>query len=157
MLFDGEACAKGTALVANASEDAMRDPRSQRAARRGSSGGRARGISNDRSGRSSRGDARLFRSGTTAIAHRTPRAERDAVRWTARSHADENVRVVETAETEAAGVGNPARTSREARTLRAIRNVEGERNPMRGGVYIGLGRGETLLSWMSTGRPRVMC
>ena len=40
MLFEGEACAKGTALVAEAREDAMRDPRSQRATRGGSSGGR---------------------------------------------------------------------------------------------------------------------
>jgi hypothetical protein len=71
-LFDGEACAKGTALVAKAREDAMRDPRSQRATRGGSSGGRARGTSNDRSGRSSRGDARLSRLSATAIAQRTP-------------------------------------------------------------------------------------
>lgn len=95
--------------------------------------------------------------GATAVLHRTPRAERSAVRSSVRSHADEDVRVVKTAETESAGVGSPARTSREGRTLRAIRNAEGEGNLMRGGVYIGLERGETHSSWMSTGRPRVMC
>jgi hypothetical protein len=47
-LFDGEACAKGTALVAKALEDAMRILGRNALARGGSSGGRARGTSNDR-------------------------------------------------------------------------------------------------------------
>ena len=157
MLFDGEACAKGTALVAKAREDAMRIL--GRDAQRAEVAVEVEHAASRMIARAGHREVTLAFLGTeaTAVLHRTPRAERGAVRCSVRSDADEDVRVVETAETESAGDGNPARTSREVRTLHAIRNAEGERNPMRGGVYIGLERGETHSSWMSTGRPRVMC
>ena len=72
MLFESEACAKGTALVADAREDAMRGPRTQRTTRGGSSGGRAGVVSNDRSGKSSRDDARLLRPIAEEIAEKNP-------------------------------------------------------------------------------------
>lgn len=131
MLFEGEVGVKGTALVAEAREDAMRSPRSQRASRGGSSGGRAEIPSNDRSSRSSRDGARLLRSNTTVIAERTPRVERSIVRCCARSRAEQDVRVVETAETETAGIGCPARGKSVlfSRSLRAKETLKGNRTP----------------------------
>jgi len=55
MLFEGEACAKGTALVADAREKKAWDPRPSSLACGGSSGGRARVTSSSaRSGKSAR-------------------------------------------------------------------------------------------------------
>lgn len=149
MRFLGEACAKGTALVADAREDAMRGPRSQRATRGGSSGGRSSFTQDGRPSSSIRSFVDLTR---------TPRAERRIVRCCARSRAEKDIRVVETAEMEAAGTGQPARKERSLswRTLHAIRNVEGEQNPMRGGRTHWARTGRHVPRWMSTGRPRVM-
>jgi hypothetical protein len=86
-LFDGEACAKGTALVAKAREDAMRV-----LGRNAQRGEVAVEVEHAESrmidlGRSSRGDARLSRPNATAIAQMAPKRERTVERWAARSGA----------------------------------------------------------------------
>src|SRR5262249_31328099 len=145
MLFGGEACAKGTAMVANLLEDAMRDPRSQRAGRGGSSGGRAR--------------ITVSRRTMIEICAQNPKSGAGPVRSTelARSPAEQSAKVVETTKTQSAGTGHPARAEElSARTLPAIEDAEGERNPMRGGSTHWARPGRDGPSWMSTGRPRVM-
>jgi hypothetical protein len=167
MLFDGEACAKGTALVAKARDDAMRDPRPQRTTRRGSSGGRARGTSKcgvrglpgpvlrNCSGRS-RGDTRLLRS-TTSDRLSNPRSGAGNLKFFAKSYVEQNVRVVETTEAQSAGLGSPARKELALFADAACDgHAEGERNPMRGGSTYWARPGRYGSSWMSTGRPRVM-
>jgi hypothetical protein len=144
MLFeDGEACAKGTALVAKARTGA---PRPRFVARRGSSGGRA-----------------AVTSSSPMISGRTARNPRNGAECSsARSRADESVRVVETAQAHPAGVGYPARAANDhrsfvARTLRAVGDVEGDRNPMRGGCTHWVVCAAKRRRWMSTGRPRAEC
>jgi len=90
MLFDGEACAKGTALVAKAREDAMRvlgrnAQRAEVAVEVEHAEPRMIEL-----GRSSRGDARLSRPIAMASSQRTPRTKRTAGRRAARSGAVEN-------------------------------------------------------------------
>jgi hypothetical protein len=160
MLFDGEACAKGTAMVAKARDGAMRDPRPQRTTRGGSSGGRAGVALNDRLSRSSRGDARLPRP-TFDVRPPNPKSGAKAVMFFEESRADQSVKVVETAEAHSAGAGGPARRDEERELLVfavAARDgdAEGERNLMRGGSTYWARLGRDGPSWMSTGRPRVM-
>jgi len=145
MLFEGEACAKGTAMVAKARMSKARDPRPCSASGGGSSGGRACVTSfSSMSG----GSARNPRSGAEIVEM-----------FSARSRAEQDVKVVKTAEAEQAGNGDPARTERSffVRTLRAIGNVEGDRNPMRGGSTHWVACAAIRTRWMSTGRPRAEC
>jgi hypothetical protein len=147
LLFEGEACAKGTALVAKTRANVTRDPRPRAGASGGSSGGRAQITRNS----SERGPCA-----------KNPKSGAECEVLSARSNVEQNVRVVETAKAQSAGPGGPARCELEVhssalRTLRAIKNAEGKPNPMRGGSTHWAGRGAERASWMSTGRPRAKC
>jgi len=145
LLFVGEVCAKGTALVAKAALE-------------------TRGIL----GREvERVEVAVEVERPTFFRRRVrdrienPRNGAEELSSSAKSRVEQSVRVVKTAEAQSAGDGCPARgavdrRSIAARTLHATGNVEGDQNPTRGGSTHWAGAGRHALGWMSTGRPRDM-
>lgn len=146
-LFECEESGKGTA-DANGASRVGRDPRPDDGSSRGSSGGQATNRSKDRSNTASL-DAARIESRVSGFAAQNPRngaERRDASRQIAsgaKRQSRQNGR-----DANSRGWDPGARVVRESglsfgeRTLRAIGDVEGDKNPMRGGVHIGRSRGE---------------